>query len=402
MLSLDQALAHYAQLKALSTQQSLALEDAHGRVLATDLTSTLDLPPMRQSAMDGYAVHASDLRHAATQPVELPVTQSIAAGDTPRPLPAGQCARIFTGAPLPDGADSVEIQENVLGDATRAVFTQTVQSGRHVRQRGEEVQAGQVLLHAGQRLNAARLSIAAGAGHAQVPCRAQPRVAIIVSGSELVAPGSERGPAQIFESNGSFLAHFVRDQGARVSRLTRCPDDPAQLSACVAAALDDCDMLLISGGASVGDHDHSRAACQANAVHELFWKVAQKPGKPLSFGRGPDGQAVFVLPGNPASVYACAMLHVRMALAHLCGVTAPAPLHAKLTQPVSGDQRRTRLLRVCVAADASGQLTARPLPHQASHMTSNLASANALARIEAGQDWPAGHIVSCWLNTDLG
>ena len=402
MLSLEQALAHYKVLHPTAGHEQVALQHALGRVLAEDVASTLDLPPMRQSAMDGYAVHAVDLAAAtASQPVLLPQHQSVAAGQQAKTLPAGHCARIFTGAPLPPGADSVEIQENVEAQTDAVRFSTPVAKGRNVRQQGEEVRAGQVLLRAGQRLNAAQLSIIAGAGHARIACLRQPRIAIIVSGSELVAPACPRGEAQIFESNGTFLRHFAAHNGAQVSRVTLCPDDPAQLKAHIAADLREADMLLVSGGASVGDHDHSRSAAQACGVEEQFWKVAQKPGKPLSFGLGPQGQAVFVLPGNPASVYACAMVHVRQALARLCGAPPLSSIELQLGEAVRADSQRTRLLRGHVHASRGGQLVLTPLPHQASHMTSNLASANAIAHIPAGADLTAGSVVECWISGAL-
>ncbi len=402
MLSLEQAIEHYNVLYPSTAHEPLALEHALGRVLAQDVASTLDLPPMRQSAMDGYAVHAADLTDASkTHPIALPLHQAVAAGQQPQTLPAGHCARIFTGAPLPPGADSVEIQENVQAQADGVRFSQPLTPGRNVRQQGEEVRAGHILLHAGQRLNAAQLSIAAGAGHARINCLGQPRIAIIVSGSELVAPATPRGPAQIFESNGTFLRHFALQNGAQISSVRLCPDDPEQLEADIATALSKADMLLISGGASVGDHDHSRSATQACGIEERFWKVAQKPGKPLSFGLGPQGQAVFILPGNPASVYACAMVHVRYALARMCGTPPPSSLHLRLGEAIRADSRRTRLLRGHVQANSEGQLVLTALPHQASHMTSNLASANAIARIPAGADLAAGSVVECWLSDPL-
>ena len=402
MLSLEQALAHYNVLRPSATHEHVALEHALGRVLAEDVASTLDLPPMRQSAMDGYAVHAADLAAAkSSQPVLLPLHQSVAAGQQAKTLPAGHCARIFTGAPMPPGADSVEIQENVEAQSAGVRFSQPVAQGRNVRQQGEELRAGHILLRAGQRLNAAQLSIIAGAGHAQVSCLRQPRVAIIVSGSELVAPATPRTAAQIFESNGTFLRHFALQNGAQVSQVTLCPDDPAQLQAHIATALNEADMLLISGGASVGDHDHSRSAAQACGIEEQFWKVAQKPGKPLSFGLGPQGQAVFILPGNPASVYACAMVHVRQALARLCGTPAAPRIQLQLGGAVRADSQRMRLLRGHVHASRGGQLVLTALPHQASHMTSNLASANAIACIPAGADLAAGSVVECWISGAL-
>ena len=398
MLSLDQALAHYAEITPLSGLESLALEHAHGRILARDLRSSVALPPMRQSAMDGYALNTHDLVARNS----LPQQQSIAAGDAAQPLLPGHCARIFTGAPVPHGANAVEIQENVLrvdpaNDNNGEInFQHRVQISQNIREQGEEIASGQIVLPAGQRLDAQSLSIAANAGHPYLACRKRARVSIIVTGNELVAPGHSRNAHQIYESNGQFLRHFVAEQGAVLSGLEHCRDDLQALCEAVQKSLEHCDVLLISGGASVGDHDHSRAAVKASGVTETFWKVAQKPGKPISFGLGRNGQKVFVLPGNPASVYVCAMIHVRAALHALQGRTAPACVSGRSMLAIDADSSRTRLIRAGLSLE-QGQLNFVPLPRQASHMSTNLASTLAILRIPAGHNIPRGGLINGWL-----
>ncbi len=397
MLPLDEALAVYAEVLHPLPEQMLSLEAAHGQVLARDITALLPLPPMTQSAMDGYALRSAELDGASpSAPRSLPVSLAIAAGTSPGALPPGTCARIMTGAPLPAGADAVEIQENVERDGDIVQFRHAVASGANVRQEGEEVAQGQVVLPTALRLGAQHLGIAASAGHAALACRRPLRAAVIVSGDELLPPGSARQPGQIFESNGHFLRHFLHEHGVSCGPALRCPDDPARLQAALAQALENADLVLLSGGASVGDHDYSRGAAQACGVVERFWKVAQKPGKPISFGLGPRGQALLILPGNPASVHACIQVHGRAAIAALRGQPAPATVSGRLSAPLRADQRRERLVRAVVAADADG-LHYLPLPFQASHMLSNLARAQALLRVPAGCDLATGAIAQAWL-----
>ncbi len=397
MLTLDQALAIYAEALTPLPEQMLDLADAHGQVLARELASSLPLPPITQSAMDGYALRSADLRAASgAAPVSLPLAFAIAAGQQAEELPPGTCARIMTGAPLPPGADTVEIQENVSRDGDRVQFRQHPPLGANVRQAGEEVAQGQVVLHAGLRLSASHLAIAASAGHARLCWRGPLRAAVIVSGDELVAPGTDRQPAQIYDSTGHFLRQALHEQGVHCGPAVRCPDVPARLQEALSQALDEADLILLSGGASVGDHDYSRAAARACGVTERFWKVAQKPGKPISFGLGPRGQALFILPGNPASVHACLQVHGRAAIAALRGQPAPATVTGRLTGPLRADERRERLVRA-VATIGTKSLQFTPLPHQASHMLSNLARAQALLRVPAGQDLASGADVRAWL-----
>ena len=397
MLSLDEALQRYAQRLTPLPTDSAPLSRAHGLVLAEDVTALLPLPPMTQSAMDGYALRSTDVAAATdARPVALPISGESAAGSQPCPLPPGRCMRIFTGAPLPAGADAVQIQENVSREDEAVVFAAPLKAGANVRQAGEEVHQGQVLLPAGTRLDARSLSIAASVGHAELRVHRRLRAAVIVTGDELVAPGSPRAGGQIFESNGTYLQHFLAELGADCASVNHCPDQPGPLRDAITQALSQADLLLLSGGASVGDRDFSRAAVTECGVVEDFWKVAQKPGKPLSFGLGPQGQCVFVLPGNPASVHACAQVHVRSAICRMQGAGPPPVVTARITHAQRGDGRREWLLRADYQLDADG-LHVEVLPRQASHMLSNLSRARALLRIPAGAALAPGDPVQAWL-----
>ncbi|MGJ8670143.1 MAG: molybdopterin molybdotransferase MoeA [Oceanococcus sp.] len=397
MITLDHALSYYRQLHALKTVESVPLSQALGRSLAQKLRSRLDLPPMRQSAMDGYAVHSRDLASASTDaPVTLPIHQEAAAGSASRPLPPGHCARIFTGAPVPPGADTIEIQENVLRQGENVVFQQAINESQHIREQGEELRSGHVVLNAGKRLDAQSLSIAANAGHGAVACRRKTRVAVIVTGNELTEPGQARDEAQVFDCNGTFLRHFISEMDADLSLITRCRDDREQLANTMNIALTNCDVLFVTGGASVGDHDHSRVAAQDCGVQEIFWKVAQKPGKPISYGLSTEGKQVMILPGNPASVYVAAMVHARHLLHALQARALPQCVEVISEHEIHGDLRRERLLRASLRVKR-GQLLATTLSHQASHMNSNLAQTQAILRVPAGQHIAPNQTVRAWI-----
>ncbi len=396
MISLDQALQYYRTLPALSGIDTLPLSQALGYTLARPLRSQLDLPPMRQSAMDGYAIHREDLASTSTQqPLSLPIHQESAAGDDSQALPSGHCARIFTGAPVPAGADAVEIQENVTRQGDQALFSKPVMRRQNIRAQGEELSCGEQVLAAGTRLDAQNLSIAANAGHGHLACRRKTRIGVIVTGNELAQPGQAREAAQVYDCNGPFLRHFVAEADAQLSFMANSRDDLKQLTELIAQALGCSDVLFVTGGASVGDHDHSRAAAQACGVEEHFWKVAQKPGKPVSFGHGPQGQTVLIMPGNPASVYVAAMVHARPILHALQGRSCPQLISVRSEQAIPADQRRERLIRASLRIH-NAQVWAVPLAKQASHMNSNLAHTQAILRVAAGQDVAAGAMLQAW------
>ncbi|MBW8845232.1 MAG: molybdopterin molybdotransferase MoeA [Burkholderiales bacterium] len=318
LISLDDALATLlAQVEPLAGTETLATADARGRVLAADLVSPVDVPPEDNSAMDGYALRAADAA------LELPVTQRIPAGSVPAPLPPGEAARIFTGAQIPPGADTVVMQEvaELVGDRLR--INQPVTAGQHVRLRGEDVRAGSVVLPAGARLDAVALGLAATAGAARLTVTRRPRVALFSTGDELVMPGEPLPPGAIYNSNRFTLRALLEGLGCEVVDLGIVPDRLDATRAALRDAASRADVILTSGGVSVGEEDHLRPAVQAEGRLDL-WAIAIKPGKPFAFGQ--VGNAHFVgLPGNPVSSLVTFLVLVRPALLKLQGATRVAP-----------------------------------------------------------------------------
>lgn len=299
--------------------ESVALAEADGRVLAEPLVAALDLPPWANSAMDGYALCLADWNGQA-----LPVSQRIQAGSAPAPLQPGSCARIFTGAPLPQGADTVEMQENVdLDDAGRAVFRETLRVGQNVRAQGQETRRGECVLPAGTRLGPVELGLAASLGVAQLPVRRRLRVAVLSTGDELVEPGQALGPGQIYNSNRRLLIAWLQRLGCAVTDAGILPDDLPRTRAAL-GALGEVDLILSTGGVSVGEADFLGLALR-EAGELALWKLAIKPGKPLTFGHY-QGVPVIGLPGNPASTLVTFGLLARPYMLRRLGVQRVEPL----------------------------------------------------------------------------
>ena len=299
--------------------ESVALAEADGRVLAEPLVAALDLPPWANSAMDGYALCLADWNGQA-----LPVSQRIQAGSAPEPLQPGSCARIFTGAPLPHGADTVEMQENVdLDDAGRAVFRETLRVGQNVRAQGQETRRGECVLPAGTRLGPVELGLAASLGVAQLPVRRRLRVAVLSTGDELVEPGQALGPGQIYNSNRRLLIAWLQRLGCAVTDAGILPDDLPRTRAAL-GALGEVDLILSTGGVSVGEADFLGLALR-EAGELALWKLAIKPGKPLTFGHY-QGVPVIGLPGNPASTLVTFGLLARPYMLRRLGVQRVEPL----------------------------------------------------------------------------
>ena len=327
LLPLDDALVQLlAAATPLAGVESLTTFDADGRVLAADVVSGLSVPGFDNSAMDGYAVRAEDLLIGLH---ELRVTQRIAAGSTGQQVEPGTAARIFTGAPVPPGADAVVMQEDceLLSDAVgeepaRIRITGSPLPGQHIRHAGEDVQQGQCVLPAGTRLGPAELGLAASIGLAQLPVARKPRVALFSTGDELVMPGTlapqDMPPGAIYNSNRFFLLNLLRRIGCEVADLGIVPDKRAATIAALQGAAADNDVILTSGGVSVGEEDHIKPAVQSLGSLDL-WQIAMKPGKPFAHGR--IGAAHFIgLPGNPVSSYVTFLLLVRPFLLRLQGV----------------------------------------------------------------------------------
>jgi molybdopterin molybdotransferase len=360
--------------------RELPLADALGAVLADDVTALRPMPSFDNSSMDGYAVHASDLAAASRDnPVLLPVKGEIPAGDIRRhDLVPGSVLRIMTGALMPAGADAVVPVELTDAGSDLVAISESVRAGNAVRPAGGDAQPGDLLLRAGTRLGAVHLALLAAAGHGAVVARPRPRVTVIATGNELVEPGGELVPGQIFESNAIMLSAAARQAGCAALRHPIVRDDTAAVLAAVQDALATADLLITSGGVSMGgEHDVVKAALSTLGT-VMFRRVALQPGMPQGFGTvGPAATPIFTLPGNPVSAYVSFCLFVRPALDALQGQFGERakPGRATLTGPVQSPPKRRSYLRG-ILDPGSGQVT--PVPGQSSHQLANLARANAL------------------------
>jgi molybdopterin molybdotransferase len=361
----------------------LGLEAAEGAVLAADAVATVPLPSFDNSSMDGYAVHASDIAPATDEaPVTLPVADEVPAGDTRTVTVApGTCARITTGALLPAGADAVVPVEWTDGGTTQARFSQPAPKGYAIRRTGEDVAPGAVLLPEGTRLGPAQIALLAASGHGSVLARAAPRVAVLATGNELIEPGSPLVPGRIWESNSYMLAAAVRQAGGTATR-HRTGDDPETVLARIEELCAEADLLITSGGVSMGgEHDVVKAALSgagAATAEMTFRKVAMQPGMPQGFGlAGPGRTPVLTLPGNPVSALVSFWLFGRPVMDALQGLVPRAlpSVRAALTGRVTSPAARRSFLRGVLAPDAA---TVTPLTGQGSHQLGALARANAL------------------------
>lgn len=357
LLSLEDALQRLLALADSERQQAselLELQAAEGRVLAEPLVAALDLPPWPNSAMDGYALRREDF---SEQP--LAVSQRILAGQAPAPLQPGTCARIFTGAPLPAGADCVEMQENCEVQADgRVRFLQALRGGQNVRAQGQEIRRGQQALAAGTRLGPVQLAVAASLGHAQLRVSRRLRVALLSTGDELVEPGQPLAAGQIYNSNRVLLGSWLRRLGCEVIDLGIVPDDLALTRARLARAADEgADLILSSAGVSVGEADFLGQVLREAGELQL-WKLALKPGKPLICGRY-GKTTVLGLPGNPASSLVTFALLARPYLLRRMGVADVAPLRLALPAGFAWERpgSRREFLRVRLE---QGRVVAHP------------------------------------------
>lgn len=356
--------------------EQVGIAEAVGRTLAAPVAARVTQPPRAVSAMDGYAVRAADV---ATVPVRLAVIGSAPAG---KPFSGavgpGQAVRIFTGAPVPDGADAIVIQENARAEGADVLVVESAAAGRHVRRAGLDFAAGEVKLAAGRTLTPRDIGLAAAMNVPWLTVRRRPRIAILATGDEIVQPGEPIGPGQIVSSNAWALAAFVAANGGTPINLGIAPDDAEALRALAAGAAG-ADALVTSGGASVGDHDLVQSALGAAGLKLDFWQIAMRPGKPLMFG-ALGGIPVLGLPGNPVSSLVCALLFLGPMLATLQGraETDPPRLAARLGADLPANDRREDYLRATLARGPAGAVTATPAVTQDSSMLATLAAADAL------------------------
>ena len=381
--TVDEAQRLILERASALTAERVPIREAAGRVLAEPAEAAVDLPPFPSSAMDGFALRSADTESA---PRVLPVVARIAAGrPATRALAAGEAMAISTGGVVPEGADAVVPIELVEETADGVTLAAPVALGANVRDRGGDVRAGDVVLEAGVRLGSAQIASLAAAGVASAACTRQPRVGILATGSELRQPGEPLGPGEIYESNGLLVAASVRSAGAVPFDLGVVADDPAELRRTLAAALGDFDVVVTSGGASVGPHDLVRATQRELGVEEVFWGVSIKPGKPFAFGVR-DGCVVFNLPGNPVSVLVTFEVLVRPALNALLGVSDPLPSYRRgiLAAPARRNRQRDEFVRARTARRGDDVLVT-PLAGQESHMIVRAGRADALLALEAGE-----------------
>jgi molybdopterin molybdotransferase len=389
LITLDEAIALVLERVQPLEAERVPLAEAAGRVLAEPAHARTDLPPFPSSAMDGYAVRSADT------PGSLRVAGRIAAGrPAERPLEAGEAMAIATGGVVPPGADAV-VPIEVVAEQDGQVEVPAVAEAAHVRPRGGDVRDGEEILPPGTRLTPAHLGALAAAGIAEVTAARRPRAAVLATGTELRPPGAELRPGEIYEANGRLLAAALAQAGADVSLLEPVADDEPAHRQALEQGLES-DVFVTSGGVSVGPHDLVRRVARELGVEEVFWRVAVKPGKPISFGLG-EGTLLFGLPGNPVSALVGFELFVRPALRALAGEREPGPRwrSGRLAQAVRRNAERDELVR---ARTVGEQL--EPLSGQESHMIVRAAAADAIVLVPRGAgELEAGAAVR-WLPLD--
>lgn len=372
--------------------ESIGLEAAFGRVLAADVVAPHDQPPFANSAMDGFALRGSDLPAEGERRFRL-AGQVFAGAASAPDCGEGECVRITTGAPLPRGTDTVVVKENVRLDGDTVVVGAGEAAGANVRPSGEDYRSGEIALHGGDRLTAARLGVLASLGGAAANVVRVPRVALFVTGDELVPPSQPLGFGQIHDSNRYSLGALLRQAGVEPGIVAHLRDDPDELRAALRDAGERCDLILSSGGVSAGEADFLPGlVAELGRVH--FWKVRMKPGMPLLCGE--IGRAlVFSLPGNPVSTIATFLAFVRPALDALQGVTEPPRRwRARLAAPLIKRHDRAEFLRASLESGDDGTLRATPLRKQGSGMLRGVAEADALIFVPADvHELQAGHVV---------
>jgi len=390
LLSIDEALALVeAHVKPLPIEE-VGLEHAYGRYIAQELRAAIDLPPFAASAMDGYALRAEDSPGTLTV-----VGESSAGSPYTGELGPGEAVAISTGAVVPAQADAVVPIESVSGTSEQIELASPIASGSFVRDRGSDIKRGDLILDAGTRLGSAQIGAAAAVGLATVLCRRRPSVAVLTTGTELRQPGEPLEDGQIYDANGPMLTAALLTSGAGVEHIPAAADTAEAHREALTRALEH-DVVISSGGVSVGPHDLVRSVGRELGVREVFWRISLRPGKPLAFGVR-DATLVFGLPGNPVSSLVCFELFVRPALLALQGAPRVTPpwIPGVLGAAVQRNPERDDLIRVRTDT-AEGSTVLLPVEGQQSHQIAITAQADALARIPMGSgEFPAGTEVAC-------
>jgi molybdopterin molybdotransferase len=373
LLAVEAAVRRLLEGVAPRETEDVLLSNAGGRLLAADLAARRTQPPFPASAMDGYALRAADARIGA----RLRVVGASRAGERfAGSFGTGEAVRIFTGAPVPEGADAILIQENAERDGDRIMVAEAVEPGRFIRRAGLDFCAGDVLLRAGRGLDSRAIALAAAMDYPTVPARRRPRVAILANGDELVPPGTAAGPDQIISSNSIGLAALVRECGGEPLDLGIAPDRQEAIAASVDRAAG-ADILVITGGASVGEHDLVQAALASKGMALDFWRIAMRPGKPLMVGRL-GAMQVLGLPGNPVSTLVCAQVFLKPLIAAMLGLPQGGNMEtARLGTTMPANDSRQDYVRARISAEGDERIVT-PFPVQDSSMLATFAAADAL------------------------
>lgn len=379
---LKDALATVRAATPRLASRKVGLDEALGCSLAEDAYATRDVPGYRNSAMDGFAVVAADLADADLQaPIRIPCVGEVVAGPgKPPKMSPGTCVKIFTGAPVPEGADAVVPVEDVSVSKSGVKFVAAVDAGRHVRGASDSLRKDEKLLEAGDVLGGASLGLLASAGYSRVSVTPRARVVVVSTGDEVVEPGDKLSFGQVFDSNGVMIASLARHLGAGVVERTHVEDDPAVLRRTIKKLARQFDLLVFTGGVSVGERDWVRDSLDK----VLVWRVAIKPGKPFTYALLADGTPVIGLPGNPGAAACSFAVFGPVIISLMSSHPEPKRLRARLARPVKGDRKRLSLVRVALRRDRTGKLVASQSGRQESAVLSSFVGTHGLALIPAG------------------
>jgi molybdopterin molybdotransferase len=397
MISVQEAHRIIREHLALPGTEKLPLEELLGRVLAIDVQAPFPLPPFTNAAMDGFALKYDDIRNAAPEsPVTLRVMDRIKAGSAPdQSVVQGSCMEIMTGAPLPEGCDTVVAFEDTSGFGSPSVeIFKAQKKGANIRRKGEEIAESDLLLTKGMLLSPSETAVLASFGYPTAWAFKKPRVSIVTVGDELKQPGTALSGADIYNSNSFMLDAACRSIGIEVAMQAHAPDDRTVLRKVLSTALAESDFLITAGGISKGEYDFVQEELSWLSVEKKFWRVAQKPGKPLFFGTSSDGKPVFSLPGNPVSALVCFAEYCIPALFLLQGKPAPVKMQALLTSAFPADRKRHRFLLGSVWTE-EGRLHCRVSPKIESHMITSSAGSNCIVEVApAAEPIPPGNPVT--------
>lgn len=391
---MDEAIARVVGTVRVMGSELIPIAEASGRVLAEPIDAPIDLPSFTCSAVDGYAIRGGDPEGGGST---FRLVGHVAAGETSSVhLRAGEAVRVFTGSKLPQGADTVVMQEDVQVAQDQVTCTGAIHSESHVRAQGEELRAGTRVFESGRLVTAPVIGAIANLGVATVTVYRRPKVGILSTGSELVPLGQPLGGAQVYASNAVAVSAALSSFGVEVGEVRVVDDAPNRVRVAMKEMLPEHDAIVTCGGVSVGDHDLVRKESAMAGVEEVLWRVAMKPGKPFFLGTTEAGKTVFGLPGNPVSALVCLYVLVRPGLARMMGLTLPVTrLSVHLAEGIKKQKGRTEFLRANLSVSSGAELTATPLGKQGSHMATGLAEADCLVQIDAERDvCERGEIVS--------